>query len=93
MSAFNILLKKNCTKLMSSYVKNFGLCPSEGTPPDHCHSDPAVLWRENAEGIPSGESMAMTHLQSTKLPCRGCFFRLRRDQLDIYGCFLHENYF
>jgi hypothetical protein len=31
------------------------------------HSDPAALWRENAEGIPWGESMTMTHLECAML--------------------------
>jgi len=30
----------------------------------------------NAEGIPSGESMTMTDLESAKFPCHGCFATL-----------------
>ena len=67
--------------------------------PEKCHSVPKGCLREtersgvNAEGIPSGESMTITHRESTRLRCRGCFVRLRRTQHDINKCLLHQTIF
>jgi hypothetical protein len=75
----------------------------------NCHSVPMGSLRETERsGVPSGESMTMIHLESTRLPCHGCFSRqsrssrcdpfgrclrqMRRDQHDMYGCFLHGNH-